>query len=101
MLPNGTPPPAEASIQLRDGRKLAYLAVGPSDGTPLIHCYSASRRSCRAFVSSCSTGQGSDARIPSLVLGSSIGPMMSRRQRTSSGSNASPSLDSLVEAPSH
>jgi pimeloyl-ACP methyl ester carboxylesterase len=29
----------EATIQLRDGRKLAYLAVGPSDGTPLIHCH--------------------------------------------------------------
>jgi pimeloyl-ACP methyl ester carboxylesterase len=39
MLPTGTPPPVEATIQLRDGRKLAYLEVGPSDGTPLIHCH--------------------------------------------------------------
>jgi pimeloyl-ACP methyl ester carboxylesterase len=39
MLPTGTPPPVEATIQLRDGRKLAYLAVGPADGTPLIHCH--------------------------------------------------------------
>jgi len=39
MLPTGTPSPVEATIQLRDGRKLAYLEVGPSEGTPLIHCH--------------------------------------------------------------
>src|SRR5690349_8778546 len=39
MLPAGTPPPQEATIQLRDGRKLAYREVGPSDGAPLIHCH--------------------------------------------------------------
>jgi pimeloyl-ACP methyl ester carboxylesterase len=39
VLPAGTPPPVEATIQLRDGRTLSYLAVGPSDGTPLIHCH--------------------------------------------------------------
>jgi pimeloyl-ACP methyl ester carboxylesterase len=39
MLPTGTPPPVEATIELRDGRKLAYLEVGPSDGMPLIHCH--------------------------------------------------------------
>jgi pimeloyl-ACP methyl ester carboxylesterase len=39
MLPAGTPPPVEAIIQLRDGRKLSYLEVGPSDGIPLIHCH--------------------------------------------------------------
>jgi pimeloyl-ACP methyl ester carboxylesterase len=26
-------------VQLRDGRKLGYLEVGPHDGTPLIHCH--------------------------------------------------------------
>jgi pimeloyl-ACP methyl ester carboxylesterase len=39
MLPMGTPAPVEATIQLRDKRKLAYLEVGPSDGAPLIHCH--------------------------------------------------------------
>jgi pimeloyl-ACP methyl ester carboxylesterase len=39
MLPSGTPPPLESAIQLRDGRKLGYLEVGPSGGTPLIHCH--------------------------------------------------------------
>jgi pimeloyl-ACP methyl ester carboxylesterase len=39
MLPIGTAPPVEATIQLRDGRNLAYLAVGPSHGMPLIHCH--------------------------------------------------------------
>src|SRR5690349_16574243 len=39
MLPIGTPPPVEAAIELRDGRRLAYLEVGPSDGMPLIYCH--------------------------------------------------------------
>jgi pimeloyl-ACP methyl ester carboxylesterase len=39
MLPAGTPPPGETTIQLGDGRKLSYREVGPSTGTPLIHCH--------------------------------------------------------------
>jgi pimeloyl-ACP methyl ester carboxylesterase len=39
MLPIGAPPPVEGAIQLRDGRTLTYLEIGPSDGTPLIHCH--------------------------------------------------------------
>jgi alpha-beta hydrolase superfamily lysophospholipase len=39
MAPLSTPEPREATIQLRDGRKLSYLEVGPADGTPLIHCH--------------------------------------------------------------
>jgi pimeloyl-ACP methyl ester carboxylesterase len=39
MLPIGVPPPEDSTIQLRDGRKLSYLEVGPSDGKPLIHCH--------------------------------------------------------------
>jgi hypothetical protein len=39
MPPIGTPPPIEATIQLRDGRRLALFEVGPRDGSPLIQCH--------------------------------------------------------------